>query len=84
MPWEGRKQELCFPSRSLHCPQVQCHLILAVLKYIERFILKLPGLLPTQCGGPAASLLYGGGRKETQAVNESLFGGFVVANYVNE
>lgn len=51
MPWEGRKQELCFPFRSLHCPQVQCYLILAVLKYIERFILKLPGLLLTQSVG---------------------------------
>lgn len=34
--------------------------------------------------GPAASLLYGNGRKEIQAVNASLFGGFVVVNYVNE
>lgn len=58
MPWEGRKQELCFPSRSLHCPQVQCHLILAVLKYIERFILKLPGLLPTQSVGAPQPASY--------------------------
>ena len=34
--------------------------------------------------GPTTSLLYGSGRKEIQAVNESLLGSFVVAKYVNE
>jgi len=61
--------------------EVQWHLI---LEYIERLILILPGLLLTWTAGPTASLLYGNGKKEIQAVNASLFGGFVVVNYVNE
>ena len=32
--------------------------------------------------GPTTSLLYGSGRKEIQAVSESLLGSFVVAKYV--
>lgn len=41
MPWEGRKQALCFTSPSLYCPRGQGHLISAVLKHIERFLLEL-------------------------------------------
>lgn len=47
MPWEGRKQVLCLPTLPLYCAQVQCHLILAVLKYIERIVPKLLGLVLT-------------------------------------
>lgn len=47
MPWEGRKQVLCLPPLPLYCPQVQCHLILAVLKYIERIVPRLLGLVLT-------------------------------------
>lgn len=44
----GRRQVLCLPPLPLYCPQVQCHLILAVLKYIERIVPKMLGLALTQ------------------------------------
>lgn len=53
MLWGWKEQVLCLSSPSLYCPWVQCHLIFAVLKYIECIILKPVGLLPTYTVGPA-------------------------------
>lgn len=49
---EGARQALCLTSPSLYCPQGQGHLISAVLKYIERFLLQAPGIIADLDRGP--------------------------------
>lgn len=73
MPQEWRKQAPAPPSTSLLSSSA-VPFDIAVVHDTDRFILKLPGLLLTYTVGPAANLLYGNGREEIQAVNESISG----------